>query len=78
VRLRLSYRGKGLPRMQLSADAPWLQVAPISFPRRTQYFRLVVTAPTALGVYEAALRGAAGSAKLEAPVRLTVVEPAAE
>jgi hypothetical protein len=78
VRLRLSYRGRGLPRMQLQSETPWLDVAPISFPRRTQYFRLMVNAPSEPGEHEGLLRGSAGSAKVEAPVRVTVVEPGAE
>jgi hypothetical protein len=77
VRLRLSYRGRGLPRMQLQSETPWLEVAPVSFPRRTQYYRLSVQAPLELGPHEGVLHGNAGSAKVEAPVRLTVVEPAA-
>jgi hypothetical protein len=77
LRLRLTYRGRGLPRMQLQSDTPWLEVSAISFPRRTQYFRLTVRAPEAAGPHEGLLRGSGGSAKVEAAVRLTVAEPAA-
>ena len=77
LRLRLSYRGRGLPRMQLQSETPWIEVAPISFPRRTQYFRLTVNAPRTAGPHEGVLRGSAGSAKIETPVRLNVAAPAA-
>jgi hypothetical protein len=77
VRLRLTYRGRGLPRLQLQSQTPWLEVAPISLPRRTQYFRLTVRAPETPGEHRGTLTASGGAARAGATVRLTTVAPAA-
>jgi hypothetical protein len=77
-RLRLTYRGRGLPRQQLQSLAPWLEVTPISPPRRSQYFRLTIRAPRTPGEHEGELVATAGHARAGTNVRLTSVAPAAE
>ncbi|HEV8634411.1 MAG TPA: DnaJ domain-containing protein [Chloroflexota bacterium] len=76
VRLRLSYRGRGLPKTQVQSQTPWLEVAPISAPRRTQYFRVTVRTPETQGEHQASLVAVAGPARAEATVRLRTVAPA--
>jgi hypothetical protein len=76
VRLRLTYRGRGLPRLQLQSQTPWLEIAAISPPRRTQYFRLTVRVPETPGEHEGSLVATAGSARAGTTVRVTAVAPA--
>jgi hypothetical protein len=72
VRLRLSYRGNGLPKSSVTVDQPWLGVQAISLPRRTQYFRLTVCAPETLGPARGAVRAQIGDGSATAAVTLTV------
>jgi hypothetical protein len=76
VRLRLSYRGDGLPKSSVTADQPWLELRAISLPRRTQYFRLTVRAPEALGPARGTVRAQVGDAVATATVAVTVRAPA--
>lgn len=76
LRMRLSYRGNGLPRVSVSTDDPWLQVQAITVPRRTQYYRLTATAPTELGQHDGRIEARIGEGSAVATVRVTV-RPAA-
>jgi hypothetical protein len=71
-RMRLSYRGNGLPRMSVGTADPWLSVQPISLPRRTQYYRLVATAPQELGEHEGRIEARVGDGTAMATVHVTV------
>lgn len=76
ARVRLTYRGKGVPRLTLSSDAPWLTILAVGLPRRTQYFRLTARAPDAAGPHVATLVAHAGGATASATLRLEVAAPA--
>jgi hypothetical protein len=76
VRLRLIYRGRGLPRLQVQSQTPWLEIAPLSPPRRIQYFRLSVRVPPTPGLHEGTLIAMAGAARAETAVRVTALAPA--
>jgi hypothetical protein len=73
-RLRLSYRGVGLPRLTVEPDVPWLTVRALSLPRRTQYFRLIVTAPLTPGIHNGRVVVHGADATAAAVIRLTVGE----
>ncbi|MBM4418566.1 MAG: J domain-containing protein [Chloroflexi bacterium] len=73
ARMRVSYRGPGLPPVALGTDATWLDVRPSSLPRRTQYYRLTAT-PSMAGEHIAALTAHAGGARSQARVRLRAVD----
>jgi DnaJ domain len=75
VRLRLSYRGNGLPKTSVAVDRPWLELRAISVPRRTQYFRLTVRAPEAPGPVQGTVRAQIGEASAVATVSATVRAP---
>jgi hypothetical protein len=75
ARLRLTYRGTGLPKFAIQSSEPWLQVRPLSLPRRTQYYRLTVQAPGRPGPVEAEVVAQAGDATAATLVRLTVTDP---
>ena len=72
ARLRLTFRGTGLPRFAVEATEPWLNVRPLSLPRRTQYYRVAVRAPEEPGDLRAEVVARAGDATAAALVRLTV------
>jgi hypothetical protein len=76
ARLRLTYRGTGLPKFAIEPGAPWLQVRPLSLPRRTQYYRLTARAPEAPGPVQAEIVAQAGDATAAALVRLNVTDGA--
>jgi hypothetical protein len=78
ARLRLTYRGEGLPPLSVAANASWLQVRPLSLPRRTAYYRLIVNAPDTPGTLHAEIVGRAGAATAIAHVQLEVSDGAAE
>jgi hypothetical protein len=77
VRMRLSYRGEGLPRSSVTSETPWLAVQPISLPRRTQYFRLTVHAPEEPGAASGTIRAQIGTGSASSTVTLTVRDPSA-
>lgn len=73
-RLRLSYRGNGLPKSSVMSQTSWLQVQPLSLPRRTQYFRLTVRAPDELGPARGTVEARIGDGTATSTVTLTVRE----
>ena len=78
VRLRLTYRGNGLPKTSVTVDRPWLEVRAMSLPRRTQYYRLTVRAPEEPGPVDGAVRAQVGEAVATALVTATVRSAASE
>lgn len=73
ARLRLTYRGVGLPRFEVVTAEPWLQVKPLSLPRRSQYYRVVARAPERPGTLHGEVLAQAGDATAATLVRLNVV-----
>lgn len=78
ARLRLSFRGEGLPKFEVETDQPWLQVRPLSLPRRTQYYRLTARAPEAPGPLSGEVLARADGAAISTLVTMRVVEPGEE
>ena len=74
ARLRLTFRGEGLPKLQVETQQPWLQVKPLSLPRRTQYYRVAAVAPIEPGTIHGEIVARAGNAIATTLVRLNVVE----
>ena len=75
ARLRLSFRGEGVPKFDVEADQPWLQVRPLSLPRRTQYYRLTARAPETPGPVIGEVRARAGKAAVATLVTMRVADP---
>lgn len=77
ARLRLTYRGQGLPRIAIQTDVPWIKLVPITLPRRTQYYRVLIDAPAESDEFRAVIGALAGGARATTTVRLRVVAPEA-
>jgi hypothetical protein len=78
LRMRLSYRGNGLPKPTVTTDQSWLEMRAISLPRRTQYFRLTVQAPNEFGPARGSVRAQIGDGSAISVVMLNVRDAATE
>ena len=63
-----------MPRATVASETQWLEVAPVSLPRRTQYFRVTAHAPDFPGPSAGRIVAQVGGGTAIAEVHITVVQ----